>query len=83
MKGLLNEKTNSTITMKESKISLGAGIGLLAGIIIGNATDNVGLWIALGLCFGDNFLADDVHYNEDGAEFIANKYYNTLANLLE
>ena len=47
-----NEKTNSTITMKESKISLGAGIGLLAGIIIGNATDNVGLGIALGLCFG-------------------------------
>ena len=38
--------------MKESKISLGAGIGLIAGIIIGNATDNVGLWIALGLCFG-------------------------------
>ena len=47
-----NEKTNSTITMKESKISLGAGIGLLAGIIIGSATDNIGLWIALGLCFG-------------------------------
>ena len=46
------KKTNSTITMKESKISLGAGIGLLAGIIIGSATDNVGLWIALGLCFG-------------------------------
>ena len=38
--------------MKESKISIGAGIGLLAGIIIGSATDNVGLWIALGLCFG-------------------------------
>ena len=38
--------------MKESKISLGAGIGLLAGVIIGNATDNIGLWIALGLCFG-------------------------------
>jgi hypothetical protein len=38
--------------MKESKISIGAGIGLLAGIIIGNATDNIGLWIALGLCFG-------------------------------
>ena len=33
--------------------------------------------------FGDNFLADDVHYNENGAEFIANKYYNTLANLLD
>ena len=27
--------------MKESKISLGAGIGLLAGIIIGNATDTL------------------------------------------
>ena len=38
--------------MKESKISLGAGIGLLAGIIIGSATDNSGLWIAFGLCFG-------------------------------
>ena len=83
MKGLLNEKTNSTITMKESKISFGAGIGLLAGIIIGNATDNVGLWIALGLCFGDNFLADDVHYNEDGAEFIADRYYKTIINLLD
>ena len=33
--------------------------------------------------FGDNFLADDVHYNEDGAVFIANKYYNVLVNLLE
>jgi hypothetical protein len=43
---------NYICDMKESKISLGAGIGLLAGIIIGNATDNVGLWIALGLCFG-------------------------------
>ena len=40
------------MNMKESKISLGAGIGLLAGVIIGNATDNIGLWIALGLCFG-------------------------------
>ena len=46
----LIEKTN--FNMKESKISLGAGIGLPAGIIIGNATDNVGLWIALGLSFG-------------------------------
>ena len=38
--------------MNESKISLGAGIGLLAGIIIGFVTNNVGLWIAFGLCFG-------------------------------
>ena len=38
--------------MKESKISMGAGIGLLAGIIIGSASENIGLWISLGLCFG-------------------------------
>ena len=38
--------------MKESKITKGAGFGLLAGIIIGAATNNVGQWIALGLCFG-------------------------------
>ena len=38
--------------MKESKISIGAGIGLLAGIIIGSASENIGLWISLGLCFG-------------------------------
>ena len=38
--------------MKESKTSLGAGIGLIAGIIIGSATNNIGLWIALGLWFG-------------------------------
>ena len=38
--------------MKESKTSTGAGIGLIAGIIIGSITNNVGLWIALCLCFG-------------------------------
>ena len=46
-KSILFEKN-----MKESKTSLGAGIGLIAGIIIGSATNNIGLWIALGLCFG-------------------------------
>lgn len=38
--------------MKESKTSTGAGIGLIAGIIIGSITNNIGLWIALVLCFG-------------------------------
>ena len=38
--------------MKNSKTSLGAGIGLITGIIIGSVTNNIGLWIALGLCFG-------------------------------
>ena len=40
------------LDMKESKISKVAGIGLIAGIVIGSATNNVGLGIALGLCFG-------------------------------
>ena len=38
--------------MKNSKTSLGAGIGLITEIIIGSVTNNIGLWIALGLCFG-------------------------------
>ena len=33
--------------------------------------------------FTDSMLADDVHYNEIGAEFIASRYYSTLINLLE
>lgn len=33
--------------------------------------------------FNDGLLADDVHYNEAGAEFIANRYYNVLINMLE
>ena len=33
--------------------------------------------------FNDGLLADDVHYNEAGAEFIANRYYNVLINILE
>ena len=33
--------------------------------------------------FNDDLLADDVHYNEVGAVFIANRYYNILINVLE
>lgn len=32
--------------------------------------------------FNDTHLADEVHYNEAGAEFIANRYYNVLENIL-
>ena len=38
--------------MEKSKISIGAGIGLVVGVIIVSVTDNIGLWISLGLCFG-------------------------------
>lgn len=33
--------------------------------------------------FSDNLLADDVHYNEKGAEFIAEKYYSILITLMQ
>lgn len=33
--------------------------------------------------FDDSFLADDVHYNEAGAKFIADRYYEVLSQVLE
>ncbi|MEM7163777.1 MAG: GDSL-type esterase/lipase family protein [Bacteroidota bacterium] len=33
--------------------------------------------------FSDDLLADDVHYNGNGAKFIAERYYGVLANVLE
>jgi len=33
--------------------------------------------------FNDDLLADDVHYNEAGAEFIADKYYDVLRDVME
>lgn len=33
--------------------------------------------------FDDSLLADDVHYNEAGAAFIATRYYDVLKNILE
>lgn len=33
--------------------------------------------------FTDDLLADDIHYNKAGAEFIAARYYNTLTPFLE
>ena len=33
--------------------------------------------------FTDDYLADDVHYNEAGAEFIAERYFELLVDILE
>jgi hypothetical protein len=33
--------------------------------------------------FFDSYLADDIHYNTEGAEFIAQRYYEVLENVLE
>ena len=39
------------------------------------------LTIDMSTGFNDSFLADDVHYNEAGAQFIANRYFETLQNI--
>lgn len=33
--------------------------------------------------FTDSLLADDVHYNSAGAQFIADRYYSVLSAVLE
>lgn len=33
--------------------------------------------------FTDSMLADEVHYNEAGASFVAAQYYNVLVNIME
>ena len=33
--------------------------------------------------FQDRYLSDDIHYNEEGAKFIAERYYEVLETLLE
>ena len=53
--------------------------------IVANKTTTTSPVIAVDMFtgFNDGLLADGVHYNEAGAEFIGNRYYNVLANLLE
>ena len=33
--------------------------------------------------FQDSYLSDDIHYNEEGAKFIAERYYEVLQTVLE
>jgi lysophospholipase L1-like esterase len=46
------------------------------------ATSSV-LTIDMKTNFIDAYLADDVHYNEAGANFIANRYYDVLTSILQ
>jgi len=50
-----------------------------------NQTDGTSRVIAVDMYtgFSDALLADDVHYNEAGAKFIADRYYTLLVDLLE
>lgn len=45
-------------------------------------TSNV-IVVDMATGFTDALLADNVHYNEEGAKFIAERYYNVLENILE
>ncbi|MEM6631592.1 MAG: GDSL-type esterase/lipase family protein [Bacteroidota bacterium] len=41
------------------------------------------LTVDMATGFKDSFLADDVHYNEAGARFIANQYYDVMQSVWE
>ena len=41
------------------------------------------LTVDMATGFEDSFLADDVHYNEAGARFIANRYYDVLIEVMQ
>ena len=41
------------------------------------------LTIDMAAGFTNDMLADPIHYTQDGATFIANKYYDALTPLLE
>lgn len=59
------------------------GISLL--IFSSCGTDDSSQVIAVDMFTGftDSLLADEVHYNEAGADFIASRYYTLLENILE
>lgn len=54
-------------------------------IIAANKSTSTSQIIAVDMYTGftDDFLADDVHYNELGADFLASRYYAVLENILE
>ena len=40
---------------KENNFAKGIGIGMALGAAIGVATDNIGLWLSLGIVFGAGY----------------------------
>tara|TARA_Y100001933_G_scaffold73875_1_gene75284 strand:- start:140 stop:907 length:768 start_codon:yes stop_codon:yes gene_type:complete len=48
-----------------------------------SATNSLVVEVDMSTGFSDAYLADDVHYNVAGADFIAQRYYTLLATLLE
>ena len=57
---------------------------LVSSIVSEKSTDSSPIiTIDMHTGFSDELLADDVHYNEIGAEFIASRYYEVLNEVLQ
>jgi lysophospholipase L1-like esterase len=52
-------------------------------VLVSNYNPDQVFWLDLALNFSDDLLADEVHYNLDGAAFVAEKYFEILENLVE
>lgn len=68
------EYTNAFNNMQEDVLNIATNQSTTASQVIA---------VDMYTGFSDNLLADDVHYNEAGAEFIASRYYNVLQNELQ
>lgn len=53
---------------KENIQSKSIGIGMIIGCVIGIVTDNIGLWLSLGLVFGVAYGQTQKKKNNDEAE---------------
>ncbi|MCG2588855.1 GDSL-type esterase/lipase family protein [Rhodohalobacter sulfatireducens] len=71
---MITDLTNAFNQMREDIVTISA-----------NQTTGESQVIAVDMYtgFNDSYLADEVHYNEAGAEFIATRYYNVLITVLE
>ena len=47
-----------------------------------STTSSQVITVDMGTDFSSDFLADPIHYNEKGAKFIAEKYFEILKDLL-
>ncbi|WP_439151215.1 hypothetical protein [Winogradskyella sp.] len=53
---------------KENQYTKGIGIGMLIGAVIGIVTDNIALWLSLGLVFGAGYTKHRQEKNKDSKD---------------
>ena len=65
---------------KEKKLAFGVAIGIVFGTIIGVATDNIGLWLSLGIAIGAGVGTSLMQQGEKTIKIhpikVANNWYN-------